>query len=364
MKNILAFLFFMLISIAGFTQQVNRNKNVIVITFDGLRWKELFRGADSTFLFGKTYNSQDSLLRIKKFWARDVDERRKKLMPFFWNTIAKNGQIYGNRDAGNYVNVKNKYWFSYPGYNEMFTGYPDSLINSNNFAPNPNKTVHEFINEQPGYKGKVAAFTSWNAFDRILNEKRAGFIVNAGYENLTGDNLTSTQKALNEEQHYLPKIFGDTERPDAVTYIMAKDYIKQSHPKFLQLSFIDADAFGHQGKYDFYLDAARYNDSMIEDLWRTLQADPFYKDQTTLFIAVDHGRGDGAAWRNHSSNVPNADQIWFAVMGPDTPALGEVKQQGQLYQYQYAKTLAALLGLDFTSINPIGPTIKSVFKNK
>jgi len=360
MRRLLFFIVFAGIYSFAFSQ-TTRTKNVIVITFDGYRWKEMFRGADSVYLFGKGYNSQDSAQRIKKFWGKDVQERRMKLMPFFWNTIAKKGQIYGNRDEGNLVNVKNKYWFSYPCYNEMFTGYPDPLINSNNFPPNPNKTVQEFINEQPGYKNRVAAFTSWNAFDRILNEKRSGYVVNAGYENLTGTNLTAVQKALNEQQHYLPQIFGSTERPDAVTYVMAKDYLKQNHPRLLQLSFIDMDAFGHQGKYDYYLDAAHYNDAMIADLWETIQADPFYKDQTSLFIAVDHGRGEESTWKNHNINVPNADQVWFAVMGPDSKPLGEVKSKGQLYQNQYAKTIAALLGFSFLSPNPIGEIIKSVF---
>ena len=44
----------------------------------------------------------------------------------------------------------------------------------------------------------------------------------------------------------------------------------------------------------------------------------FYKDQTTIFIATDHGRGDGEDWTHHNSKTPGSDQIWFAVMGPYT----------------------------------------------
>lgn len=342
--------------------QSTKTDKIIIVTLDGYRWKEMFRGADSAYLFGKQYISQDSAGLMKKYWASNIDDRRKKLMPFVWNTIAKHGQIYGNRDLGNYVNVKNRYWFSYPGYNEMFTGYPDTLVNSNNYRPNPNITVQEFINKQPGYQNQVAAFTSWNAFNRILNEERCGFPVNAGYETLNVPDMNETQKVLNEQQYFLPKIFGSAERPDATTYFMAKEYLKQKHPKLLQLSFIDTDAFGHQGKYDYYLDAAHYNDAMIADLWKYLQSDPFYKDQTTLYIAVDHGRGDGSTWRNHSATIPHADEIWFAVMGPDTKSLGEIKASGQLYQNQHAKTIAALLGFTFTSKFPIGAPIISVLK--
>ena len=34
-------------------------------------------------------------------------------------------------------------------------------------------------------------------------------------------------------------------------------------------------------------------------------------------------------------------------MGPDTPALGEVKEPKQLYQNQVARTVAALLGVTY-----------------
>jgi hypothetical protein len=363
MKKIVLLFLLAAMSPALFAQK-QRTSKLIIVTFDGYRWKDLFRGADSAYLFGKQFNSQDSAGRIRKFWAKDMNKRREKLMPFFWNTIAKNGQVYGNRDLGNNVNVKNRYWFSYPGYNEMFTGYPDTLVNSNNYPANPNPNVLEFINRQPGYQKQVAAFTSWNAFNRILNKERCGFTVNAGYADLKGDDLTETQKTLNEQQHFLPKIFGGAERPDATTYFMAKEYLKKNHPKVLQLSFIDTDAFGHQGKYDYYLDAAHYNDAMIADLWKHIQSDPFYKDQTTLFVAVDHGRGDAETWRNHSAAVPHSDEIWFAVMGPDTAPMGEQKGPGQLYQYQYAKTFAAFLGFDFTSEHPIGPVVKTVMGGK
>jgi hypothetical protein len=40
--------------------QQRKTKNLVIVTLDGSRWKELFRGADSVFLFGKTFNSQDS----------------------------------------------------------------------------------------------------------------------------------------------------------------------------------------------------------------------------------------------------------------------------------------------------------------
>ena len=100
-----------------------KTQNIVVILIDGYRWQELFRGAELDLLENKKYNTSDSLQRIRKYWSDDVNERRKKLMPFTWNYIAKHGQLYGNRNLGNKVNVMNPYWFSYPGRAEVLSGF-------------------------------------------------------------------------------------------------------------------------------------------------------------------------------------------------------------------------------------------------
>jgi hypothetical protein len=344
--------------------QKMQTKNIVIITFDGYRWKELFNGADSSNLFGKKFTSQDSTWRIRKYWGKDTNERRAKLMPFFWNTIAKKGQIYGNRNYGNFVNVTNRYWFSFPGYNEIFTGYADTLINSNAHPANHNINVLEFLHKMPDFKGKVATFTSWDAFYKILNEERSGFPINSGYNNVKGDKLSDVQKALNDLQWWLPKDYGMGERHDGITYSFAKEYVKINHPRILQLSFIETDALAHSGKYDYYLDAANYNDKMIADLWNYMQSDPFYKDNTTFIITEDHGRGYLDNWQHHYYTVEHSNEIFFAIMGPDTSALGEIKQKGQLYQNQFAQTIASLLGVKFENGHDIGKPIKEVLPQK
>jgi predicted AlkP superfamily pyrophosphatase or phosphodiesterase len=188
-------------------------------------------------------------------------------------------------------------------------------------------------------------------------------LVNAGYTAFESDSLNETQKVLSQEQFLLPKPMGPHERHDAITFFLAKEYLQQHHPKVLQISFIETDAFGHQDKYDSYLESAHNCDIMLKDLWNTIQQDPFYKDQTTLFIATDHGRGDKADWTHHDNKTPGSDQIWFAVMGPYTLPLGEMKNQ-QVYQNQYAKTMAALLGLEFNSPHTIGEAIENVIRKK
>jgi hypothetical protein len=192
--------------------------------------------------------------------------------------MATEGQLHGNRYLNSKVNVKNRYWFSYPGYNEIFTGYPDTAVNSNDKNPNKNITVLEFLNNQPSLNGKVAAFTSWDCFDAILNEPRSKIMVSSGIDKV---NISSPEFALlNDMQEQSPLPLGNEVRPDYLTYFMAKQYIKQHKPKVLYIAFDETDDYAHGGRYDFYLNAAYMEDKWIGDLWSMLQKMPEYKDKT------------------------------------------------------------------------------------
>src|SRR4051812_44465500 len=93
-----------------------KTENLIIITLDGMRWQEVFGGADSLILRDKQF-TRDSAGTAEKFWSADPKERREKLFPFLWKMISVKGQLYGNRWLGSRSEVANPYKFSYPGYN-------------------------------------------------------------------------------------------------------------------------------------------------------------------------------------------------------------------------------------------------------
>lgn len=354
-------LFLMLVIHQAIAQ--HKTNKIVIVTLDGLRWQEIFRGADSSIINSPLTQDKKGIKTL--FWNDDVAARRKMLMPFLWTTIAKNGQLYGDRDLGNKEEVANPYYFSYPGYNEIMTGFPDTRVNSNDKVYNPNVNVLEFINKQKGYQGKVAAFSSWDVFPYILNDKRSGLLVNSGIDNLATSNPEVAM--LNKMQHQMLSPVGDDVRPDVLTYQFAKQYIIANHPKVLYIAFDETDDYAHGGFYQFYLKQAHNEDKMLADLWNALQSDPFYKDQTTLFITCDHGRGDENpnAWRSHGTEVKNSQQTWFAVIGPDTPAKGIMPaSEKTLYHKQFAQTFAELLGFDFKSNagHEVGESISTVFE--
>ncbi len=359
-SKFLSFIFFAIILQCVHGQQ--RVENIIIVTTDGFRWQEVFGGMDSTIAHQKKFNQGSDSYIFATYWNNDATIRRQRLLPFIWNTVAKNGQIYGNRNFGNKVDNANPYWFSYPGYSEIFCGFADTLVNSNSYIHNPNTNVLEFINKQQGYKNKVAAFGAWDAFDKILNEPRSNLPVICGFDSCGGRRPNDNERLINQMLNDSYKPFGYDECLDVFTQYEAMEYLKTKKPKVLYISYGETDEWAHAGQYRDYLNAGHQFDKWLSDIWNHIQNTPRYKNKTALFITVDHGRGDQDKnqWTDHGQSVPDSHEIWFAVMGPGIPAKGEVKSKMQIYQNQFAQTIASLLGLKFTAEHPVADEVNEI----
>jgi len=321
-------------------------ENIFIITTDGFRWQEFFTGADTLLLFNEKFTPGRSTMEMM-YWAAKAEERRKKLMPFCWNVLVKQGQIFGNRIYDNKMNVANPYAISYPGYNEIFTGSAGYSVSSNRKTNNPNLNILEYLNSKPRYKGKIAAFTSWDVFPYILNEERSGLVVNAGYENIEDDHMTESDRLFNAVQQ--ESVFEKSNtRHDRLTFVAAKEYIQKHRPKIVYIGFGETDEYAHNRRYDLYLQQANEFDRMLAELWHWVQTTPGYKDNTLFIITTDHGRGQKESnWDKHGLFTKGSSQTWLAVMGPGIEPVGEIKKDQQIYQKQLAKTIATLLGERF-----------------
>jgi hypothetical protein len=302
---------------------------LFIITLDGLRWQEVFNGADSALLNNTTYTPDPGGLKAL-YWAASPEERRKKLMPFFWNVIAPGGELYGNRSYGNYMNVANPYALSYPGYNELLTGRVDLTIFNNGKSPNRNLSVLEVLNATPLYQNKVAAFASWDAFPFILNRSQSNIYINSGFDELKGAHLTATEALINNLQSEIED--QKNTRYDELTYLACKEYIHKNRPSIVFLSLGGTDEAAHKKKYDVYLQQTNNADRMIGELWQYLQTLPEYAGKTTFLITTDHGRGAGENnWHTHGLTVSGSSQTWMGLIGNTVSAQGEHKTRQQLY---------------------------------
>lgn len=321
-----------------------KTQNVILVIADGVRWQEVFTGADPILL-----NDDESK---RKYWNDDPAARRKLLFPFLWDTVAVHGQLFGNQHAGSVARVTNTMWFSYPGYNELATGAADPRIDSNEYGPNPNVTVFEWLNRKPGFAGKVEIFATWAAFADIFNGKRSGLPVRAGGSLIDANDKSPQGALLNELYRTTTRLYG-ADPFDSFLHVVVREHLRTHKPRVMFIGYGDTDNWQHMGRYDNFLATAHSFDAYMAELWQQIQSSADYKDRTTLIISTDHGRGSGPEeWKDHGTGQKGSENIWIAVIGPDTAPLGERHAVPAVTQSQIAATVAALVGEDFRAFNP------------
>lgn len=340
-------------------------QNVVLVTLDGVRWQEVFGGADKNLINNADFVKNPTQLN-KQFWAPTANKRQQLLMPFLTQYVAKKGVIVGDRAKGSNMSVSNPWYFSYPGYNEILTGEVDEKINSNNKVLNANKTILERLDERADFKGKTALFGGWDVFPYIVNTQRSNVYVNAGFKPIEND-LFADAKLLNALQNEIPSPWENV-RLDSFTYRFAKAYMQAKTPRLLVISLGETDDFAHDGHYDQYLKSARQSDAFLKDLWNTIQTTPGYKNNTTLIVTTDHGRGSSASdWQHHSSKralaelhlagnkfpegIVGSEHIWLAAIGPAIKGHGLIKTQNELKQAQVAATVLSALGINPKHLN-------------
>ncbi len=293
-------------------------RHAVLVTIDGLRWQEVFRGADPALV-------SDSAVRARYV---DVADRGGALTPFL-RSFSEAGALIGNRDAGSCARVANEFWFSYPGYAELLSGRVNPAIRSNEARPNPDATVLELLARRPDFASEVRVFAEWDAVPAIVNVERSGIPV------------------------YTPVDPGSPHDPQVIQAVRA---LYGAWPRVVWIALGDTDNHAHAGDYAAYLDAAAAADAFIGELWAMLQSDPATAGATTLIVTSDHGRGDSAdnAWRGHGSGrwrgmtVPGlrregSDAIFMAVRGPGVSA-ADYPPQACATASQIAGTLLASLG--------------------
>src|ERR1700760_743186 len=86
--------------------QSRKTENLLIVGWDGVRWEEIFTGVDSSILNDRRFTREPGELKAH-YWSNTPEARRKKLFPFFWSAVEQSGQLYGNRDLGNKVDVSN-----------------------------------------------------------------------------------------------------------------------------------------------------------------------------------------------------------------------------------------------------------------
>ena len=93
--------------------------------------------------------------------------------------------------------------------------------------------------------------------------------------------------------------------PDELSVYIARQLMRQVAPSLLWITMHDID-IAHAGAFSLYIEGIRRTDRLCSDLWKTIQSEPEYAGNTTLFILPDFGRDAdedaGRQWLPASSN--------------------------------------------------------------
>jgi hypothetical protein len=184
----------------------------------------------------------------------------------------------------------------------------------------------------------------------ILNTDRSHLPVGSGFVPVPNP-TTAREQDINEFAADLPPYWASGTFDAPIVYA-AIEALKSGKPRVLYVMLGEGDEWAHENRYDLFLDATTRADRFIERIWTTLQSLPEYRDQTTLLVTTDHGRGATLKdWSDHGKDVPAAEDTWIAALGPAVPALG-VRKNLTVTTSQFAATIAAVVGQDFHTAMP------------
>lgn len=341
-----------------------RTRHVVLVTLDGLRIQEMFAGMDPV-VSGKEEDSgiYDENRTRRLYWRETPDERRRTLLPFFWDRLAAQGIVLGNKEKGSRVMPRNPHLFSAPGYAEILTGQFQPDVTSNDARRYPHRTVLEFVKDELKISPReVAVFGGWEPFRMLASARPDAFFTYAGYERIPRDIATPRMAFLEDLQDQVMPLWEEG-RSDAITFNLALEYLKTQKPRLLYIALGESDDWAHARRYDRLLDYLHVADGYLKTLWETLESMDAYRGRTTLIVTTDHGRGvTGKDWVDHEEGIKGSEDIWIAVVGPDTPDRGEVAPHDTVHQADIAATLARFFGLDYSRSNPdAGPPIQAAF---
>ena len=338
-------------------QPESAGRAVVLVTLDGARTEEVFGGVDLTLVRSQLEDGErlENHPLYKRFWAPTAEERRAKLMPFFWGTLMRDhGSIAGNPALGSRVHQTNRHWFSYPGYSEMLTGRAhDETIKSNDPVRNPFPTVFEFVKDRAGLsKEQVAVFASWDVFNAIAEHTEGALTLNAGFE--SWDSPNEDVRRLSALQFETPTPWNSV-RHDAYTVRFAMDHLARHKPRVLYLALGETDDWAHDGRYDRVLETYTRTDQSLKELWTWLESSPDYRGRTSMLVTTDHGRGHTPSdWREHGKDVSGAGDTWMAFVSPQMSRRGEWRDGPALTASQVAATLIHWMGMEW---RPFGTAI-------
>jgi len=180
-------------------------------------------------------------------------------------------------------------------------------------------------------------------------------ILNAGYEGI-GWTIFRGGRELDQQvketlTRSLVEYMYGPEAPssgDELTFFITREIMREFAPRVMLVNFWDMDV-AHWGAYSLYLQAITKTDRLCGMLWDEVQANPSYKDKTTMLVLPELGRdGDSDTangFLNHRSGDPSCRNVWMLAMGA---GISKGATDRPIAHVDVAATAAEILGYHAT----------------
>lgn len=291
--------------------------NVVLVTFDGVRWQELFGGADPL-----------------------LTPSPEVLFPQFWEKVAPRGVMYGDPAAHSQMQVATAANASLPGYMSIYAETEQDCLT--NACPRIRvRTFVDRLHDELGLKKEdVAVFATWWKLRLAVSSRDDVALVRAS--------VHEPGRGLGQPPRGEPDLAYDFDRGTALD---APRYLSDSEPRFLHVAMLDSDRFGHQNQYQRYARVLRAYDRLLVELVERLDDAGAYGRKTALIVTTDHGRGLWDQWQDHGPQVPASADVWaFVMLPPDATGLALVPPDARRFDHHDVRyTIETLFGLSTKS---------------
>lgn len=277
---------------------------IVVVTLDGVRWREVFEGVDPVLAASHGLAPADVL-------------SASELTPNLHRIVATHGAALGAPGHGAAISASGPNFVSLPGYAELLSGRRATRCRDNQCSGGGARTLLDDFGALSAHgAAQTALYTSWPDIARVASEH--GVVAE-------------------------PVPRSASFRADAVTADLAIAHLKTHPPKFLFLGLGEPDEFGHQNDYAGYLNAVRRADARIAEVDQELSRLAALGTRTALFVTADHGRADNFV--EHGSQFPESARVWLIATGSAVRATGFVAAPSQRRLADLAPTVRKIAGL-------------------
>lgn len=201
--------------------------------------------------------------------------------------------------------------------------------------------------------GSYGPYTAFHLSEDFGPDTRPAYILSSLFPQPRKKDLLLSPEAINlldKDEHYF---FDETERRwhrdmwDSLTevnYRFFKKVLKKHQPRIVLFNMTSTD-IAHGAHWAKYVAGIRRLDEISYEIWTYICSDPYYKDNTYLFVTPDHER-NRFFMQHTESTYENPARVWTYIYGPDI-IKGQIIDR-QVDHIDICETIAHILQVDAT----------------